>query len=70
MELDYAVRLLFSEHGVIIKKTRFPDRQGRRVTGENENRQNPPQEAPAGGEAPKKRRRRRRHAPRKENPQQ
>jgi poly(A) polymerase len=72
MELDHGVRLLFAEHGVVIKKSAFTERQrhgGRPVHAPGEGTPeagNPePLEgaAPAGEGAPKKRRRRRRPSP-------
>jgi poly(A) polymerase len=66
MELDHAIRLLFAEHGVVIKKARFPERRPRRAAR--------PGQGEAAGEAlppdtekpPRKRRRRRPR--RKESP--
>ncbi|MDR1353163.1 MAG: polynucleotide adenylyltransferase PcnB [Treponema sp.] len=68
VELDRAVRLLFSEHGITVKKIRLFER-GKLVfrnAGEDEKNDIPP-ERPAGAEtaAPKKKRHRR---PRRRNP--
>ncbi|AEF81178.1 polynucleotide adenylyltransferase PcnB [Leadbettera azotonutricia] len=71
MELDHGVRLLFAEHGVTIKKSRFTERGGRRGP------ESPaPESTEAEGDAPPstddqapKRKRRRRHKPRKETPE-
>jgi poly(A) polymerase len=65
MELDHAVRLLFAEHGVIVKKARFPERRPRRAaaSGRREHEaagETPPPERET---APPKRRRRRQESP-------
>ena len=73
-ELDDALRFLFSEHGISIKRTRFHDRPLRpRRPAEAIKEQNPapPESAPSGGAVPeenaagpaKRRHRRRRPAP-------
>jgi poly(A) polymerase len=71
MELDHAIRLLFAEHGVIIKKIRFPDRPARHAGDAGRgDRQDIRAEAPVGDESvPKRRRRRRRSSPGRETPQ-
>jgi poly(A) polymerase len=66
MELDHGVRLLFAEHGVIIKKSRFTERQGRRGP---EVPLPTDADSPPSTDEPPKRRRRRRHKPRKETPE-
>jgi poly(A) polymerase len=66
MELDHAVRLLFAEHGVVIKKARFPERRPRRVASPGQ--EEAAEEAlPPETERPSRRRRRRRPH-RKESP--
>ncbi|GHV92214.1 polynucleotide adenylyltransferase [Spirochaetia bacterium] len=61
VELDYAVRLIFAEHGITIKRARFPPHtRGQRDPSAE--RERPVPDGPAAdGDAPKKRRRRRRH---------
>jgi poly(A) polymerase len=68
MELDHAVRLLFAEHGVVIKKVRFPERRPRRAAGAGRGEHEAAEEAPPPEKerVPRKRRRRRSH--RKEAP--
>jgi poly(A) polymerase len=70
MELDHAIRLLFAEHGVIVKKIRFPERPGRRSDENNGDPGNrAPEPPPAGGEErPPRKHRRRRRPVRKESP--
>jgi poly(A) polymerase len=67
MELDHALRLLFAEHGVIIKKVHFPERRPRRIAspgqGEASEEALPPET-----ERPPPRKRRRRRPRRKESP--
>ncbi|GHU65780.1 polynucleotide adenylyltransferase [Spirochaetia bacterium] len=69
MELDHGIRLLFAEHGVTIKKSRFTEKQGRR--GPETPASDPAESAgdiPPPGE-PKKRRRRKRRKPHQETPE-
>ncbi|MDR1211994.1 MAG: polynucleotide adenylyltransferase PcnB, partial [Spirochaetaceae bacterium] len=66
MELDHAIRLLFAEHGVVIKKVRFPERRPRRAAGRREHEADEESPPPEKEQAPRKRRRRRSH--RQENP--
>ncbi|GHV53238.1 polynucleotide adenylyltransferase [Spirochaetia bacterium] len=63
VELDHAVRLIFAEHGIIVKHSRFPLHGSRAgENGESPVRERPVQDGPAAdSEAPKKRRRRHRH---------
>jgi poly(A) polymerase len=78
MELDHAVRLIFGEQGIAVKRSRFPERP-RRPNGPRPEGESPAdavkrggrelslgrggQGAPSEGEAPKQHRKRRRHKP-------
>jgi poly(A) polymerase len=57
VELDYAVRLVFAEHGLTVKRARFPVRLR---DGETEDEERPAAAVTTAGDPPKKRRRRRR----------
>jgi poly(A) polymerase len=59
VELDRAVRMVFGEHGITIKKSHFPER-GKPVS---QHREDTPVPASEAGLPPKKRRRRRRKNP-------
>jgi poly(A) polymerase len=71
MELDHGIRLLFAEHGVNIKKSRFTERQGRRGPGNpaKEPTEGDGDNPPVADGQPPKRRRRRKHKPRIETPE-
>jgi poly(A) polymerase len=71
VELEHAVRLIFSEHGHNVKKIRFFER-GKPRLQESEARAAdfPPPPAASAGEGAAKRRRRRRHKPRSDAAQQ
>lgn len=58
MELDYAVRMILAEHGIVIKKSRFTERNGVRQQGSRTRNAAHPAEIP--GESPPAKRRRRR----------
>jgi poly(A) polymerase len=70
MELDHALKFLFAEHGVIIKKVRFPERRPRRASASGRREHEAAEEAlpPPEQEKPHPRRRRRRRPRRKETP--
>jgi poly(A) polymerase len=66
MELDHAVRLLFAEHGVAVKRVRFPERRPRRAVAAGDGEHEEAEEAPPPEKERPPRKRRRRRPRRKE----